>query len=214
MLRVVLDAKCEGTDVEAITSAVARLRGISHVERFADYDLEAPVEILALSTRPQNALIGARITTLRELTTRSRRELTCVKNLGKRGLREIEECLKLLGLQLQPQDAQRNQNEDLAKKLEELVTTFNEVRPALRRLWRAVEARGYVAQDWQDWRTVDEALRQYARRAAEHAGIDQWEVAKHIAAGDREPFLRSNVSADLGEDRLSATHLATWRAPR
>ncbi len=195
MLRVVLDAKCEGADVDAILSAVARLRGISYVERFADYDLEAPIEILALSTRPQNALIGARISTLRELTTRSRRELARVKNLGKRGLSEIEECLKLLGLQLRPRD----QDEGLAKKLEEIVTAFNKVRPALRRLWRAVEARGYCAQDWQDWRTIDEALRQYARETAQHTGIDQGEVDKHLAASDGEPFLRSNLGTDLGE---------------
>lgn len=213
LLRVVLDAKCEKTDVAAITSAVTRLRGISHVEPFADYDLEAPIEILALSTRSQNALIGASITTLRELTARSRHELGRVKNLGKLGLCEIEECLKPLGLQLRSQlrgrgeFMQRAEQESAqpAEGLDKIVAVFNEVRPALRRLWRAVEAKGYVTQNWQDWQMVDTTIRRYARAAAEHAGVDPWEIDSHITACDSEPFLRSKGGANLGEvDRSNA----------
>ena len=66
------------------------------------------------------------------------------------------------------------------------LAAFNEARGALRRLWGTIGPRGYVAQDWQDWQTVDRALRRFATEAAKSAGIN--EITTDIPPADPELF--------------------------
>src|SRR5271156_741426 len=138
MLRVVLDAKCDMDDVEATAYAIARLRGVKHVEPLVG--LDASLEELDLTTRPRNALVRAKILTLRDLTALSHFELRRIKNLGKQGRDEIEERLKTLGLRLRPQTsgeftaavvAARQRNRERRAKF---VEDFEVTRCALRNL--------------------------------------------------------------------------------
>lgn len=206
MLRVILDVKCDDADVSAITSAMTRLRGVKHVEPLAGFDLAASIEVLGLSTRPRNALTSAGIATLVELTAQSRHDLSRIKNLGRHGLSEVEDHLKVLGLRLRPQThgeittASRLERERLAKERQKIVTAFNEVRPVLRRLWIAASKKGYAPQDWQDWQRIDFALRRYARDAAKHVGVEEWEIACDIKSHDSEPFPPSMYKEPAARD--------------
>ena len=101
-LRVVLDAWSTRDDTTAIVQAISLLRHVTHAGPLANLDLGSPVEVLELSARPLNALLNARIATLEDLTTRSANDLRRVKNLGKIGLREIEERLEAVELSLRP----------------------------------------------------------------------------------------------------------------
>lgn len=183
-LHVVLNTRCTDDIINKLVLVIGRLHGVKSVTRLAHGGSEDPIEILELSARLQNTLLGAKITTLGELTARTRSELGNLKNLGNKGLREIEDCLERLGLHLQPQS--RRESVQPAEDLEKFMTAFNTTREALRRLWRAVEAKGYVTPNWQDWRTVDTAIRQYARTTVRPAGIEEY-----IAPSDAEPFLQS-----------------------
>jgi hypothetical protein len=194
MLRVVLDVKCDAADANATIVAITRLRGVKHVVPLNDFDLDAPVEQLALTARPRNALLNAKITTLRELTAHSKYELKRhVRNLGKHGLDEIEARLKSLGLGLRPQTQGEftancvQENERNREASAKFLADFEETRNALRSLWLIAAQKGYVGQHWAAWRLVDIALRTYARRAAEKAGI--YLYPERFPPSDPEPLV-------------------------
>jgi Bacterial RNA polymerase, alpha chain C terminal domain len=188
MLRVVLDAKC---DADATRAAILRLRDVKHAELFIDVDLSASMEPLGLAKRTRNALLGAKITTLGQLTARSRYELRRVKGLGKHGLREIEDRLKYIGLALRPQTsgeyahAAKEKNSGTLRA--EFLLDFEETRAALRRLWMTAAQKGYVSKDWIDWKLVDRALRSYAHRAA--AAADVSIRGNDLPPSDPEPLV-------------------------
>ena len=96
-LHVVLDVESDGDDMNAIIAAISLLRGVKCVEPALALGAETPVGQLGLSARPLNALTAARVTTIGELTARSRSELQRVKNLGRLGLHEIEQKLTSIG---------------------------------------------------------------------------------------------------------------------
>ena len=60
------------------------------------------LDSLGLSARPANALRGWGVTTVDQLTRFSDRDLLRMPWLGRVGLREIEEALRVRGLKLRP----------------------------------------------------------------------------------------------------------------
>ena len=58
------------------------------------------IEALHLSTRAYNGLKAAGINTVEELSTKSRKEIAGLNNMGKKTLDEIEEELMFFGIEL------------------------------------------------------------------------------------------------------------------
>lgn len=160
MLRVVLDTESSAEDVLANIAAIGRLRGVKHVEQDG-FTIDASVDELGLTTRSRNALLNAEIPAIKDLVRHSRYELSHLKHLGKKGLREIEAKLAVMGARLRPQtsaefaaDIRRRQ----ASLQPPQQAPLAEIQRTLRRLWESLSARGYVNQDLIDWRAVDSAL--------------------------------------------------------
>jgi DNA-directed RNA polymerase subunit alpha len=60
--------------------------------------LDRSIESLGLSIRPLNCLKNANIRTLRDLVTRSEKEMVEIRNFGDKSLKEVQEKLEALGL--------------------------------------------------------------------------------------------------------------------
>jgi DNA-directed RNA polymerase subunit alpha len=63
-----------------------------------DSILDASIETLELSIRSMNCLKNANIRTLRDLVSRSEREMVEIRNFGEKSLKEVRSKLEVLGL--------------------------------------------------------------------------------------------------------------------
>jgi DNA-directed RNA polymerase subunit alpha len=73
-----------------------------------DMLLARPVRELELSIRSENCLLRGGIHTIGDLLSKSRDDLLKIRNLGKISLREIEEKIFKLGLQLRSDKVEEN----------------------------------------------------------------------------------------------------------
>ena len=60
--------------------------------------LEASIDSLELSIRSMNCLKNANIRTLRDLVSRSEKQMVEIRNFGEKSLKEVREKLEALGL--------------------------------------------------------------------------------------------------------------------
>ena len=63
-----------------------------------DSILDASIETLELSIRSMNCLKNANIRTLRDLVSRSERDMVEIRNFGEKSLKEVRSKLEVLGL--------------------------------------------------------------------------------------------------------------------
>ena len=170
MLRVVLDPKSGTDDVLANIAAIGRLRCVKHVEQDG-FTVDASIDELGLTARPRNALLNAEILTIQDLVRHSRYELRRLKHLGKGGLREVEARLAAMGARLRPQTSAEFAS-DLRRRQALLGAQAPQQPPladvlrTVNRLWESLSARGYVAQDLNDWHAISRALERHVCKAA------------------------------------------------
>lgn len=98
-----LESSYESEIQTAILEKKAELERINAAESEADLDLQAvqtPIDSLNLTVRPYNALARVGISTVEELSGKTRKELMKIRNLGITSLNEIIEKLGQKGIQL------------------------------------------------------------------------------------------------------------------
>jgi DNA-directed RNA polymerase subunit alpha len=84
----------------------SRLSAVEEVEQLAEADerpeeesiLDASIDSLELSIRSMNCLKNANIRTLRDLVSRSEKQMVEIRNFGEKSLKEVREKLEALGL--------------------------------------------------------------------------------------------------------------------
>ncbi len=84
----------------------SRLSAVEEVEHEAETDegpeeesiLDASIDSLELSIRSMNCLKNANIRTLRDLVSRSEKQMVEIRNFGEKSLKEVREKLEALGL--------------------------------------------------------------------------------------------------------------------
>ena len=90
------------TDLSSLAETTNFMNEGSEVEEVKS--LEIPVEDLELSARALNCLVRAEIKTLDDLVNLTEDELSNIKNLGKKSLKEILDKLDSLDLDLKEDD--------------------------------------------------------------------------------------------------------------
>jgi DNA-directed RNA polymerase subunit alpha len=84
----------------------SKLSAVEEVEHEAETDdvpeeesiLDASIDSLELSIRSMNCLKNANIRTLRDLVSRSEKQMVEIRNFGEKSLKEVREKLEALGL--------------------------------------------------------------------------------------------------------------------
>lgn len=120
---------------EKAAELVQKMRAIlNRGERYSESNrapLDAPIDILELSTRPHNCFLNDELVTIGDLISKTRAELLRTPNFGRRSLNEVERELERVGRHLgtnieaeqNPAEAEKQTADEVRDILAEVMDT-------------------------------------------------------------------------------------------